>query len=234
MGSHQLLAARARGFSPSDVAGLLLWLNADVINQADGSAVGTWADSSGNANDATAISSPTLRLNQLNGHPSVEFGGNGMSTPSISKGVFSLFYVYSSSAGMLMEQGPNAGTNDGDYHYTPGGAHFAVHGGGNLSAKDISGTNVADGAYRYISRTFDGTHAGHLAWINGVSATLVNAGGTGDPGTGATNAAYTIGRRSGGSLSLSGKIAEIILYNTVLSTGNRQFVEGYLAAKYAL
>jgi hypothetical protein len=60
---------------PSTVAGLKLWLKADSLALADGAAVTTWTDSSGNGNNATAVGAPVFKTNILNGKPVIRFVG---------------------------------------------------------------------------------------------------------------------------------------------------------------
>ena len=54
---------------------LVLWLNANTINQTDGSNVSSWTDQSGYSNSASAPSGnePVFETNELNGSPVVRF-----------------------------------------------------------------------------------------------------------------------------------------------------------------
>lgn len=76
--------------TPTDIANCALWLSAEHVPGATpGGAVSTWADRSGNANDASQATSglrPTLLTNQLNGRPVLRFDGLGdyLATPSIA------------------------------------------------------------------------------------------------------------------------------------------------------
>ena len=64
-------------FSPTDLTGLSVWLDADQITGLnDGDAVSTWNDASGNSNNATQTDTakqPTYEVNELNGKPVVKF-----------------------------------------------------------------------------------------------------------------------------------------------------------------
>ena len=65
-------------FLPSQISGLKLWLKADSLSLSDGDAVGTWADQSGNANDATqttAVNKPSFKTNIVNSKPVIRFDG---------------------------------------------------------------------------------------------------------------------------------------------------------------
>jgi hypothetical protein len=61
-------------FSPDDIAGLEVWLDADAIGGADGDPVTTWANP-GSGADATGASGQTLQTNEINGLPVVRFDG---------------------------------------------------------------------------------------------------------------------------------------------------------------
>ena len=69
----------AAPFSPTDIAGLVLWLAADLgLALSDGDPVVTWPDQSGNGNDVTqpvAAARPTFRTAVINGEPVVRFDG---------------------------------------------------------------------------------------------------------------------------------------------------------------
>jgi hypothetical protein len=72
------MRARQRHFNPAH-AGAGIVLDSRFINQADGSAVSTWADRSNNGRNATqanAANQPTFETNELNGNPIVRFDGN--------------------------------------------------------------------------------------------------------------------------------------------------------------
>lgn len=225
--------------SPDDLAGLIMWLKADALVLSDNDPVATWTDSSSAGNDAIAAGAarPTFKTGILNSLPIVRFdGGNNILTvTAITYGEFTIFYVYkTTSGGIIGEHSVNAGANNGDYHYQPGGAHFACTGAGGFSAYDLSAPSLADGTFRYISRVMDGTNAGHLAWVNGILGTRTNFVGSGDPGTATNSNNYFIGARSGPALQTTGDIAEIIIYDNALSDANRQGIEAYIANKYAL
>jgi len=66
-------------FSPLDIAGLKVWLDASQITGLnDGDSVTTWSDLSGQGNDvtqSTASKKPTYQTNEINGLPVVKFDG---------------------------------------------------------------------------------------------------------------------------------------------------------------
>jgi len=67
-----------RAFEPTEISGLKAWYDASTINQADGTNVSAWLDSSGNEAhmyQSTTSAQPTLQTNELNGRAVVRFDG---------------------------------------------------------------------------------------------------------------------------------------------------------------
>lgn len=79
IGARRAVALGPRPFSPSDLAGLKLWLDASrIAGLADGNPVTQWDDLSGNGNhvtQATAANQPTYRATIENGRAAVRFDG---------------------------------------------------------------------------------------------------------------------------------------------------------------
>lgn len=220
------LGALAGGtFSPEQISGLKLWLKADSLALSDNDAVTTWTDSSGSGNDATqgtAAKKPTFKTAIQNGKPVVRFDGTDdvLVCPAITAaGGLSAFVVskvtLATSFGMTLvvnvfnlELRQNAGT-------------------GNMQLITNGVTTIADGAgtsWHVHSFTNNGSNLTEL-WTDGISdGTQANSAACGTP---------CIGARSDASSPLNGDVAEILLYDSSLSAGNRNSVEAYLKTKYA-
>jgi hypothetical protein len=84
---------------PDAISGLQMWLDASqIVGLVDGDPVATWADASGNANDATqatGANQPLYKTNILNGLPVVRFDNtnDGMETPLTLANPFTIMYV---------------------------------------------------------------------------------------------------------------------------------------------
>lgn len=225
--------------TPAELPGLILWLKADALGLANNDPVSSWTDSSGSLHHATSTGGarPTFKTAIINSLPVLRFDGSDdyMIVSGLTKGIFTAFYVYNASTGgIFVEHSVNAGSNNGDYHYIPGGAHVAARGAGGFSAYDISAPSLATGSWRVITRQMDGTNAGHNIWVDGVLGTRSTTAGTGDPGIATTTADLYLGARAGASLFTAADYAEIILSNQVVS---QDFLDGiwtYLDDKYAL
>ena len=235
--------------SPVPLSGLIVWLKADAVNTGDSNQIRTsgsdlfvqqWNDSSGagrNATNATQADQPKYIANALNGKPVIRFTEDTNDTGDrLYLGDLS---AQTPSAGSLFAAAtpndPNGYTlfdnrsNDGrwvDIRYgesTPGTWKTNRAGNSGTAPWPLSGSHIfamesSSSVYRYL---VDGTSV--------ASATAEYNNGSGQ--------IWTIGNRAqggGGGSQLNGDIAEVILYNRVLSTAEANTVGGYLAGKYAV
>ena len=237
-------------FTPKLLSGLSLWLDAADGSSMilSGSNVTQWNDKSGNARNGTAVNSPALQTNTLNGLPVITFNssssqyfnfGNIMPIGTSQIYVFSVFKFNDSSDGSIIAKSRQA---------SGGGRWFLIResGSGGLQfdiglSPTIAGTSVFSDTStnsRLITSYWDRSNV--YIYENGTSK---NSGVLSDSGTSLPNndvllvGAYpnstgTTPPASG--FYLNGYIAEIIVYIATLSTAQRQQVEGYLAWKWGL
>jgi len=226
------VSASASAFSPLSIAGLQLWLKADAITGlVDSDPVTTWSDSSGNGNDATqatASRKPTYKTAIQNGKPVVRVDGvddwMDVSSLSIAGGSYSVFCVFSSSDVV------------GKYLLDSSTGRFVFRPVGDIAG----GIGWYDEGWKFVSDSFTPAfqiltwvlRAGELGEVfrNDVSlgtATYAQAGIGGVTRIMASSDALSTSH-------LTADIAEILLYNSALSTANRQSVENYLNSKWAI
>ena len=195
-----------------------------------------WADQSGNGKNATAIESPTYVTNSINGKPALVFANNAyLTTSNIFNGanprtMFAVYYIDSA-------QYSNTVIGQSNEDNTDIGTYFLLQSRIDLDSSpylagysdDLSGPSFVNQQLLLGMADYDGTTA--RLFKNG---TLVNSASktydtyNGEFYIGAFSEAGTIQEKFGG------KIAEIVLYNRVLTTPERQQVEAYLKAKYAI
>lgn len=225
----QVVGFRAATFDPSTITGLKLWLKADTITgKSDGDPVSAWNDSSGNAYNmlASGLNPPNYRANIVNGKPIVRFvaalqntmvGGSstGISQPNT-------YFVVAKPVATLTNK----------FVVTSGVQSLGINSDNSVFL--FSGSGIVNAG------VLDHTLAFHVFTLvfNSSTSSLYRDGtslGTGNPGG---NAVGTIGIMSdtagGGSNFYGGDMAELLLYNSALSTTDRQNVENYLKAKYAI
>jgi hypothetical protein len=188
--------------TPDQIAGLKLWLKADSLSLSDGDPVSTWADSSGNGNDATQGTAglrPLYKTNIVGGKPVVRFDGTDdyLALTGLNLTDFTAFVVYQTSGNNVLLG--NAGTN------------FQIFGIGN-------GAN----AYSfYDNLTFlssDILSAPRTSWNQGCITR-----------SGSTVSFFESGVSRHRCHPAGDRPSDI--YDSVLSTSDRQSIENYLLVK---
>ena len=220
------------GFDPRSVGGCQLWLDgADPAGSgvipANGASVSTWADKSGNGNNATGGVSPTYNTSQK----ALTFNGSSWLTTPYSavptnETAFIVFQTTTTAVqvnAFMIGPSANGGRlimsvneNDGFGLSFKIGAYFVANGSRISETQNqiyIGTTTVASTtSYVYLNGT------------QGASSTLTYSG----------SATTQIGTVTSGTSPYIGYIYEILMYNAVLTTGQRQAVEGYLSWKWGL
>ena len=219
------------GFSPPDIAGLQLWLDASQITGLnDGDAVSTWNDVSGNANNATqgtVSARPLYKTNIKNGKPALLFDGvdDGFTlTTGLNLSAYTVFVVWAQTDAV---NGSISFIKSGDpYNYhalLPTSVHHQP-GAGPTMATYATVTAAGDWAMTEAYRSGTTLYIGKNGTFDAGQASSINW---------ATDA---IGAPYNGGLHFNtvGYIGEMLIYNAGLSTGDRQLVEAYRTAKYGL
>ncbi|MDB6151540.1 MAG: pknD 4, partial [Chthoniobacter sp.] len=207
---------------------LELWVKADALSLANGAAVATWNDASGNARHFTQGSAslrPVFITNAVGGRPVVRFAADTFGSLTLPSTANEFTVV------ALLKP-----TNTGAYHN-----FFEGQGGvrpmlwidslGNYEFNFNSGAvTPASGNYDVLFgvKTNTGPQYSQL-YLNGPSVTASG------PNSFTINASqsYTFFNRSG-SQAFNGDLAELIIYSTALSESEISKVGYYLQQKYAL
>lgn len=232
-----LLCIQVNAQAPGGVAGSVLWLKAN-----DGASASTWADKSGNSNDFTQAiggNQATLTNNVFNFNQAMLFDGlasfytNGTMTnfptgsgdrtmiivarAAVTTGYRWVFvYGNAPSPGTTSQIGNHDGALATDFYAvnfeTAGYWNGTVSGKGALTSFTLSSSN----GEQFNSGLSYATSPGLV--INTIPAAALVGSVNGNPGL--------TGEYWGGP------IAEILLFNSSLSTADRNKVESYLALKY--
>jgi len=223
------------GFSPTDIPGLKLWLKADSLSLSDGDPVGTWSDSSGNGNDgtqSTGSNKPTYKTAIQNGKPIIRFNSaflNYLTFPDFLSAMTAgqVFIVVKANADNhangLWDMGDPTNGNTGSWYPWDDGT---IYEGWGTSSRKTTGnpTTALDAFVLYSVASASGNFT---TYINGVQFYTTGTNTTSWP------TAPILGRNSE-STYFPGDIGEVIIYNSVLSTANRQSVETYLNGRWAI
>jgi hypothetical protein len=235
------------GFDPRTIPGCQVWLDAADTSSItlSGSSVTQWNDKSGNGKHAVAGgTTPTYS----SATKSIVFGGAGyftnssLSLPLSTRSVFIVCRQTSRAAdfeGIMLLSSPSVSETDYDSattipyfasgsNPTVGDTAFSIYNRGNYVHNYRPYILTPLGIYVDIFGSLTGT-----LYINGTSSST-------DPDSSSLGTAngYILGARKFGGTTLStffnGNIYEILVYNTALTTSERQQVEGYLAHKWGL
>jgi len=214
-------------FVPTDIPGLLVWYDPTTMPYGDGDDVDLWADSSGNANDLTPVSSykPHYRgggTGYFGTSPYVDF--DNVSFVEYLKCDSAVTTIRSAYWTVRADASQNAAPvilgNNPTYPWLTDNAtkfvtaayatHDCYHGAGYQD-----GTALADA----LAITYDSANS-HILGVETLSAVCAFDRLCSDRAYGATG--------------YSGGISEFLAYDTVLSSTDRQKVEGYLACQSGL
>lgn len=214
---------------------LAVYLKADAgtSTTTDGATVSSWTDQSGNGNNATSPGTqPIYKTNAINGQPAVRFDGGftymALPTPStlgIQNHDYEIFIIAKSSTHAVQ--------------FLMGGAteNYEIHLDG------VSGARFIPAASTYIDQGDNQDYTeGNVHMFNVQASSTygkIRVDGTDGGSTAAdvrssNGGGLVLGVRAGGTFYFNGDIAEVIIYNTVLSAIDRITVEKYLADKYGM
>ena len=228
---------------------LVAWLKADAITGlANGSAVSVWADSSFNSDYAVQpliANQPTYVTGAMNGLPVVRFNAANNSYLWFYRPVqdnFTIICVFQSSQGLgsgnLYNQG--AGLVNGDVSGVVndfGSCLFAngavCAGSGNPDVAANSGSGYNNGKPHILTFTRTKSTGQVLLYMDG-SLVAGTTGGTGNTGSLTAPNQLVLGAQQTLANYLTGDIAEVQIFNTVLPSGERSSRETALKCKYGL
>jgi hypothetical protein len=249
MGNHGLYrhgATFGSSWTPAALgSALALWLDADDASTItlNGSTVSQWNDKSGNARNAsqaTAVNQPTYSATGLNGKPTLTFDGlndNLQATiPSLANqnniSFFGVTQILTRRYSVFLGSGMSGsgGTT---------GIRWGLFGQGNLTSDGIgwagpaSDLSLGNGSLLPINTPYQAVYTKTpTQWqilLNGSTISTVN-----DTSFPTSTYSLTIGAEKEGSYQSNALASEIIIIGGILSTTNRQLLEGYFAWKWGL
>jgi hypothetical protein len=225
------------------ITGCALWLKADagVTTNADGT-VATWADQSGNGNNAAqdmALGYPSpLLISDAGGRPMLNFDGTIRylvvpDAPSLElTNDMSLFCAAScddfAAVNMLCAKGLITGPHPFNFYVDTAGQTVAAR-GDNRGTSTVTGTSA-------LPVTTNVVCGFTVSGSTGVDYLQGFANGTGQFGYGTIDDATQlyIGTRDALDLYFKGNIGELLMYDHALASSELQLVNSYLAGKYGV
>lgn len=230
-------------FEPNSVSGNTLWLSADGSVTEFSGQVLAWSDNSGNSiafAQGVAANQPTLVANEplLNNKPTIHFDGTSDyftagNVLNIGTDNLSIFMI-AKGTGVYLSKFGN------------GTAPFNLYSLLNLSGYG-EGTEIAGDAYQEVHTTLASNYHVFNVSLNRTTsainlkrnfvnvATAVSSGISSSTYNFSTSNPLLMGRyaMTGTPYYLNGDVAEVLYYNTNLSTSDRLKIEQYLNDKYA-
>ncbi len=220
-----------------------MWLKADAITGLnDGDSITTWSDSSGNSNDATQSTGskkPVYKTSQVNSQPVIRCDGTDdiLSTSTNSNLAFTSvteFLVLKPSSATQQNYLAVSSSQNNDEAIlgrdSGSGSYFM--------SNQITGSNFAvklhqttPSGFQILVGTIDTTATGVNSLVNGTASNQSTITSRTPQSLAAVNRAANICSR-GTSAYASADIAEVLVYNSNLSSTNRSRVENYLRDKY--
>lgn len=242
-----------RTFQPTDIDGCALWLDANDATTLtlSGSNVTQWRDKSGNAYHAVGYNNTaTYDATGLNSKPALAFSSTKSMVSPVPAGTFptavSTFVVYQFS-GAVSSSAVYTIINRTLSQASAFAAPFSAYqNNGNVVRYIGNGTTNGNQRYESTAGTtytnatptlyyFNVASNANTTWnesVNGTTTAYTLTLGTAAYGDTASN--VCIGGRLDTAVFMNGFISEVIMYNTTLTTAQRQQVEGYLAKKWNL
>ncbi len=227
--SNQAMATTSASQADLPLNGVRLWLRADAGVPSVAGRVVAWYDQSGNGNDATQINTnnqPVLIANVVNGRPVMRFtqtGAQRFRLPNVMSGATAgdAFVIVKAS-------GYNDGKARGLWTFGASGSVY-THNDGTLYDDFATNSLVPMGLPRTVLNAFNlynvtGTSS---QWMNRFNGTIY-AQRNGN--TVFFNSSPTLGVGLG--LYFDGDIAEVLVYDRLLTDQERDTVGNYLATKY--
>jgi hypothetical protein len=220
-------------WTPDQVANIKGWYAADGLPTG---ALGSWPDLSAANNPLVQASSgerPTVTANVLNGLPVVRFDGGDQvaasGTYDLSGKSFTWFVVHVQRAttayGMVVVYASNIGY---ELRHDSNSSRYQVvtNGGSGVVVPGIGAPSV--GTPRLATLRFSDPENQTALWEDGTLAVSPTDNST---ISGSLPKTLHVGGRTDG-YHYNGDVAELVLFDTALSTDDRQKVEGYLAHKW--
>lgn len=234
-------------FNPALLSGLLLWVDntSSITSSGSPAAVDQWNDLSGNANHLVGVTNTRPILvasdSDLGGVRTINcstgvgpFSHKGLKGAGLVYGPFTKFFVVG---------GHVTGAGYFDYHYTGASSGDFVYSSTNgitvirssVQSDRNPGAlwgNYGATTFKTQRHEFNGTHASHKFYLNGVDQGAADGPNVANPGSGTLTEDWFLGVDSSLGTSTGSKWAAVLIYNRLLTPTESGNVENWLKAKF--
>ncbi len=224
-------------FVPPNLANLVFWGRPSDLAGADGDAIGSFTDKSGNGNHATGTTTqrPTLKLSIVNGRSVLRFNGtsNRLAWPNMLNGnsageVFVVLKAAADPAGankyLIWELGKTSAVSGAAHPFT--GGQIQENFGSDVASGLLTSKPSTAAAFHIYSVTTQSNEM-KLRWNGEIF------GGWDKISPGFLTAPY-LGGNNALSAFWDGDLAEILIYKSVNSDADRTTIYNYLSSLYSI
>jgi hypothetical protein len=231
--SPRLMRPRATGFSPKTLTGLLVWMDAnDSSTYTIATGVSEWRDKSGNGRSfiqGVGNNQPIISATKQNGKSLLEFdGGNDQLQATgnwLQIASCTLFAAYRRTGGAYGGILTSSGSSDNSPGILVDSSRGSMRGYANQAYENVG---AAD-SFHIVSGTV--TSGTVVTYTNGTQASTTAVSGS----LGVDQTTTSIGTyRQAASNFFAGYIGEILAWNRVLTTTERQTVERWLGKRWGV
>jgi len=230
------------GFTNTTVAGLKLWLKAGVGITQSGGTVSNWADQSGNGNDVLQASpglQPAFTASSVNGLPGLTFASGTYLSAALDlmavghdRTIVAVIKAATGAGGTITAQRTGTTFNASVDEVHIGGATLLYGDSLTVLLTDAATPRLTGSGQVWEWKAQVGSPP--VVNLNAVTQTLGSfAGSNVTSDTGGTGTAIGV-RGDHATWPFNGDICEILIYDSVLSSGDLQQVRAYLQTKYAI
>ncbi len=228
-------------FNPNSIAGLVHWAAGDggvfqdaakAVPCTDGTAVWTWQNNGSSAADfvqATGARQPIWNASGSNAMPYITFSTDWLTSAAVATNFPVTFFFVAHCTSVDSGAGVIIGNNGTTFQ-------ISFTGGDGTTPYIYAGSSTANttkmpGFPQVMAVVFDNSSPFCSAWV-GTSTTAV-PNGTNIGGLTAVPVNLQLGGSSLGPYTFNGDFYEVLMYNSRLSSTDRNNVIAYLTAKYA-
>jgi hypothetical protein len=203
--------------------------------------VAQWNDQSGLSNHAvqgTASRQPQFTVAGYGGYSAIDYGTSvsnyGFTIPSIAIGTHSVIgaVAYPVASGVYAHVHISDAAADGSYVYGTINSSSRINRTAGSSGKNVAANWLRDGVRHVYGVSFDGTHAGHLIYKDGVQQATTDVVAA-DPGLAVVTGTYIVGSDQTFGQSIRGPMREHILFSKSLPPSVQLALRNGIAARAA-
>jgi len=242
--------------APNEIPGLALWLRGDAFTHEDifaddtaesSDVVRLWSDATTNGHDASALSSPTLLTNTVNGLPAIDFTmgdsdryvlrDSPIASDPRQLAVFAVFRQYPGDTAQNMiftHRSASVSLIQASFQNSTQ-AVLQVRGSGNVLRTLTSPGLLTNGAYNVVMYQFDAVNDRQAVSVNGGTEVTDTYDFGSQTFIADTQRIGCYDLNGSDGLFLHGRLAELLVYKGVsLSHKQKNAIGFYLADKYGL